>query len=148
LLTVEPAPDAGFKNNEANKGSQAASTGIVGMLETIMSDFERTITDTRAEEATAVKDHDKFLAETEASTAAKTKAETIKKGQLDAVTKDLSDDDTALEGQITALKVAVQELKAHDEECGHGASFEDRKAARQREMEALKEAIEFFESTR
>jgi len=148
LLTVEPAPDAGFKNNEANKGSQAASTGIVGMLETIMSDFERTIADTKAEEATAVKDHAKFLADVEASTAAKTKAEKIKKGQLDATTKDLNDDDTALKGQIVALKVAVQELKAIDEECGHGATFEDRKAARQREMDALKEAIQFFESTR
>eukprot|EP00930_Biecheleria_cincta_P008532 TRINITY_DN10_c0_g1_i2.p1 TRINITY_DN10_c0_g1~~TRINITY_DN10_c0_g1_i2.p1 ORF type:complete len:756 (-),score=242.96 TRINITY_DN10_c0_g1_i2:96-2363(-) len=148
LLTVEPAPDAGFKNNEANKGSQAASTGIVGMLETIASDFERTVADTQAEEATAAKDHEKFLAEVEASTAAKTKAETIKKGQLDAVTKDLSDDDTALKGQITALKVAVQELKAHEEACGHGATFEERKAARQREMAALKEAIQFFESTR
>jgi len=78
LLTVEPAPDAGFKNNEANKGSQAASTGIVGMLETIMSDFERTIADTKAEEATAVKDHAKFLADVEASTAAKTKADAMR----------------------------------------------------------------------
>ena len=44
------------------------------------------------------------------------------------------------------MKVAVQELKAHDEECGHGATYDERKAARQREMEALQEAIAFFES--
>merc|ERR550537_335105 len=102
------------------------------MLETIESDFERTIEDTQAEEATAVKDHAKFLAEMEESNAAKTQAEKIKTSQLGVVTKELSDADTELKGQITALKVAVQELKAHDEECGHGASYEERKAARKR----------------
>jgi len=146
LVAVEPAPEAGFKNGEANKGSQAASTGIIGMLETIESDFTRTISDTQAEEAKAVKDHAQFLAEVAASEAAKTKAQTIKKGQLDKVSKALSDDDTDLKAQISSLKVAVQELKAHDEECGHGATYDERKAARQREMEALQEAIAFFES--
>jgi hypothetical protein len=146
LVAVEPAPEAGFKNGEANKGSQAASTGIIGMLETIESDFTRTIADTQAEEAKAVKDHAKFLAEVAASEAAKTKAQTIKKGQLGKVSKALSDDDTELKAQISSLKVAVQELKAHDEDCGHGATYDERKAARQREMEALQEAIAFFES--
>merc|ERR1719446_1510544 len=34
----------------AYKGNQAAATGIIGMLETIKSDFERTLKDTEAEE--------------------------------------------------------------------------------------------------
>merc|ERR1712096_488809 len=44
------APDAGFKNHEAYKGSQGASKGILGMIEVIASDFTRTIDQTKKEE--------------------------------------------------------------------------------------------------
>lgn len=146
LLSVKPAPDAGFKNYESEQGAQAASTGIVGMLETIESDFKRTISDTQAEELQAVKAYKKFLNEMEISVAAKTQAQTIKNGQLDSVKKDLSDADTALATEIKALQVAIEELTAHEAECGAGVTFEERKKARKAEMEALEDAIEFFKS--
>merc|ERR1719207_296573 len=40
----DDAPDAGF--DDAYTGSQGSSTGIVGMMEVILGDFERTISDT------------------------------------------------------------------------------------------------------
>merc|ERR1712036_25752 len=50
------APDAGFKNNEAYGGAQGDSTGILGMLAVIQSDFQRTIDDAKQRE------HDSELA--------------------------------------------------------------------------------------
>merc|ERR1719420_2353512 len=44
----EDAPDAGFDSNYT--GAQGASTGIIGMMEVIQGDFERTITDTLMDE--------------------------------------------------------------------------------------------------
>merc|ERR1719502_2032000 len=58
------APDAGFKNFESYNGGQSESGGIVGMLEVIQSDFERTIKETEEAEAKAEKDHLKFMTET------------------------------------------------------------------------------------
>merc|ERR1719263_2024839 len=72
------APDAGFKNYEANKGAQETGVGIVGMLEVIIGDFERTIRETEAEEKENTKQHTAFLTETATSEAAKKQAQTVK----------------------------------------------------------------------
>jgi len=49
----DDAPDAGFKNGEAYTAAGSDSGGIVGMLEVIESDFQRTISETTAAEAAA-----------------------------------------------------------------------------------------------
>merc|ERR1719198_2465174 len=43
---TEDAPDAGFKIGEAYTGAQSEAGGIMGMLEVMKSDFERTISET------------------------------------------------------------------------------------------------------
>merc|ERR1719247_3225697 len=50
---LDDAPDAGFDNGEAYKGAGAESGGIIGMMEVIQSDFERTISETKKAEAAA-----------------------------------------------------------------------------------------------
>merc|ERR1719456_1615650 len=47
-------------------GNQDASKGIIGLLEVIISDFERTIETTTAAEKAAQKEYDEFKKETEA----------------------------------------------------------------------------------
>jgi hypothetical protein len=47
-------PDAGFEGNYT--GSQSASTGIMGLMEVILGDFQRTIKETTAAEEQAVRD--------------------------------------------------------------------------------------------
>merc|ERR1719277_1445098 len=69
---LDDAPDAGFEIGEAYKGAQAESGGIVGMLEVIQSDFERTISETKKAEKIAAKEHLDFMTDTGKSLAEKT----------------------------------------------------------------------------
>merc|ERR1719238_775044 len=61
---LDDMPDSGFDAGETYAGGQGASTGILGMLDVIKSDFVRTISVTRESEAEAEKDYDKFSTET------------------------------------------------------------------------------------
>merc|ERR1719181_232652 len=71
---LDDAPDAGFENGEAYKGAGAEAGGIIGMMEVIQSDFERTISETKKAEATAEKEHLAFMTETGKSLAEKNMA--------------------------------------------------------------------------
>merc|ERR1719478_1185490 len=72
---LDDAPDAGFDNGEAYKGAGAESGGIIGMMEVIQSDFERTITETQKAEKEAEQDHLEFMTESGMSLAEKTTAQ-------------------------------------------------------------------------
>jgi len=49
----DDALDAGFEGGEAYKGAQGTATGIIGMLDVIKSDFQRTISESEKAEAQA-----------------------------------------------------------------------------------------------
>merc|ERR1719240_1908456 len=57
------------------KGQGAASGGVVGMIEVILSDFTRLQADTTADEKQAAMEYDKFMEEAEADKKAKHKEE-------------------------------------------------------------------------
>merc|ERR1719482_1958766 len=80
---ADDAPDAGFKAFEAYKGAQGSATGILGMLDVIKSDFERTIKVTEEEEAKAQAEYDAFMTETGKALAEKNTALEEKQGYLD-----------------------------------------------------------------
>merc|ERR1711920_644301 len=75
----DDAPDAGFDIGEAYTGAQGAATGIIGMLDVIKSDFERTIKETTKEEAEAEKEHLEFMTKTGISLAEEEMAQEQKK---------------------------------------------------------------------
>merc|ERR1712079_461710 len=58
---ADDAPDAGFDIGEAYTGAQSESGGIIGMMEVMKSDFERTISETEAAEAQAEEEHLEFM---------------------------------------------------------------------------------------
>merc|ERR1719217_2013954 len=71
---LDDAPDAGFDNGEAYKGAGGESGGIIGMMEVIQSDFQRTISETKKAEAAAEAEHLAFMTETGKSLAEKNMA--------------------------------------------------------------------------
>merc|ERR1719163_588913 len=100
---LDDAPDAGFDNGEAYKGAGAESGGIIGMMEVIQSDFERTISETKAAEAQAEKEHLEFMTETSKSLAEKTVASKEKTRLKDETDTNLSDADSELTSQTSIL---------------------------------------------
>merc|ERR1719379_2608252 len=58
---LDDAPDTGFDNGEAYTGAGGESGGILGMLDVIKSDFERTISTTNKAEDSNEKEYQKFM---------------------------------------------------------------------------------------
>lgn len=143
LLKAAPkAPETGFQVGDAYGGSPDKATGVLGMLDVIASDFERTIKETQAQEAKAIKDHESLLAEIKSSLAEKDEATKQKTKMKTEAEEELTQGNSDLASQTASLKLAVEELDALSKECGVGVTYEERKANREAEIEQLNEAIE------
>jgi len=144
---ADDAPDAGFDNFEAYKGAQGASTGIIGMMDVIKSDFERTISVTEKTEAQAEQDHLKFMTETGISLAEKTTAHAQKTTELNAALDSLEEATGQFQEQLTILNTGIQELLDLKPTCvDTGMSYEERVARREDEISALNKAFCILEA--
>jgi len=137
---VPDMPDAGFSG--ANKGSQSASTGILGMLDVIKSDFVRTIKETEKAEKAAAKEFMEFETTTKVSLGTKKVSKSAKEGELTETESSIDEDSTSLTEEQSLLDKAVQEIIELQPACvDTGMSYEERVAKREQEIEALKEAL-------
>jgi uncharacterized phage infection (PIP) family protein YhgE len=137
---VPDMPDTGFSG--ANKGSQSASTGILGMLDVIKSDFIRTIKETEKAEKTAAKEFMEFETTTKVSLGTKKVSKSAKEGELTEVNASIDEDNTSLTEEQSLLDKSVQEIVELQPACvDTGMSYEERVAKREQEIEALKEAL-------
>jgi len=144
---ADDAPDAGFDNGESYNGAQGASTGIIGMMDVIKSDFERTISVTEKTEAQAEQDHLKFMTETGISLAEKTTAHTQKTTELDAALDSLEEATGQFTEQLKILNTGIQELLDLKPTCvDTGMSYEERVARREDEISALNKAFCILEA--
>merc|ERR1719313_2208064 len=103
---ADDAPDAGFDSNYT--GSQGASTGIVGMMEVIKSDFERTISETLMDEEQAKRDFVEFERVTLVSNATKKTALESTDRELAEAALQISSDSEELETQQALFDTAVK----------------------------------------
>merc|ERR1719197_203012 len=71
------------------KGKQKESKGVIGLLQIIQSDFERTITTVTEQEAQAEEEFQDFKDKTEKDTAAKEQEKATKEGRLTEVQDDI-----------------------------------------------------------
>jgi len=139
---LDDAPDTGFDNGEAYTGAGGESGGILGMLDVIKSDFERTISTTNKAEKTNEKEYQKFMKESSISLVEKQMADEQKTSQKDDAISELESADTDLRAQTDILKVAIKELLELKPTCvDTGMTYEERVARREDEIEGLKKAL-------
>jgi hypothetical protein len=132
---------------EMEEGSYTgmANGGVLGLMEVCQSDFEKLLAETEAGEADAAKVYDEFKADASQDKAVKT---TDQKHKMAEKSTKESDKATALKD----LRITQEELQAAMEyydklkpDCEvKVVSYAEKKAAREAEIESLKEALEIL----
>merc|ERR1740138_947428 len=129
----------------AYKGKQAAAGGILGMLATIASDFERTIKETTSEEETSRADFAAFSKETKASIKSNEQGLKNAEGDLEIASSDIVQSLSDLRENQVLLDNSVKQLEMLRPACiDTGMTWEQRKEAREREIQALKDCLDVF----
>jgi hypothetical protein len=138
----DDAPDAGFDIGEAYTGAGGEAGGIIGMLDVIKSDFERTVKATTEAEAKSEAEYMDFMTESGKSLAEKTMANEQKTKQRDGAVDKLEEADDDLDSESKILQSSIKELLELKPTCiDTGMSYEERVARREDEIEALKKAL-------
>merc|ERR1719324_774349 len=127
-------------------GAQAESKGIVGILEVILSDFERTDKKTTKEEKEEQEAFEEFEKDTNDDIDTKEKKIKKNEGEVADAEADILDQEQALKDAKDLLDSATEALEELEAMCVKGEeTWEERKAAREAEIEALKEALNILE---
>jgi len=132
---------------EKYHGSQSESKGILGILEVILSDFERTNKKATSDEADSLAAFDKFEKETKEDVGKKEKEVNRKEGEVSDAKSDIIDQQQALMDAKDLLESSQSSLDDLQNMCVKGEeTWEERKKKREEEIEALKDAMEILEN--
>jgi hypothetical protein len=144
LMQEEPQKNPFAEKAYTGMGSD--STGVVGMLEVIASDFARLESETEMAEEQASKEFERFSDMSAEDKAVKnqemqhrTNLQTEKKAALRETEGGLK----AMQGQLDTALAYYDKLKPACVDTGE--KYEDRVARRQAEIEGLEDALNFFE---
>jgi len=121
--------------------------GVIGMLEVILSDFERLEAETTEEELTSQKEYDTFMADSAEDKETKTtsiKEKTSKKTSLESDTAQAKKDLKSTNEELDAALAYFEKLKPSCVDAGE--SYEERVARRKEEIESLKEALKILDT--
>lgn len=126
----------------AYKGKQEAADGVIGLLQIIQSDFDRTIRQTEAAEKKALADFVDFDRTSKADIAGMETEQRLKTEELGYVSDNLEKamaDFTTASGLLDDAVKSIEDLKPM---CiDFGMSYEERVAKRKEEIDALKKAL-------
>lgn len=132
--------------DEEYKGNQEASKGVIGMLETIKSDYENTIEDTTADEKTAASEHETERESMQKMVDDKEEQKTKAQAEKDSQENDLAANQDDLKDAQDALETALKLLQISKADCiDDSMSHEDKRARRDQEIASLKEAANILE---
>jgi len=135
------------KEDKAHEASAGGSSGIIGLLEVIESDFTKGLTEMTAAEQVAAATHERETKENAIEKA--TKLQDVKYKQkesvgLDKAVSDLSSDRELVSAELKAANDYSAQL---DEKCTYKVeSYAERKGRRQAEIAGLKDALDILES--
>jgi chromosome segregation ATPase len=144
LQTRGPADEAPGTFSKPFKGS-GGEGGILGMLEVILSDFQRLEAETNENEHAAKEEYDAFAADSAEDKAVKnadikfkTKKKTMSESDLATAKKDLK----STQEELNAALEYYEKLKPSCVDAGE--SYEERVARRKAEIESLQEALKIL----
>merc|ERR1740116_801444 len=145
LTVADRAPEV--FGNEGYRGSQEAATGIIGILEVILSDFDRTESTVTQAESQAQSRFLSFEQTNTDDTDTKQGHVDSKNGEIDGIDSDLVTLSDSLAAATKSHKDALTELEKLHAMCIAGVeTYEERVAQRNKEIEALKEAHGILEN--
>jgi len=131
------------KTNTKTKGAEA----ILGMLEVILSDFERLESETTNDEATGADSHEKFLIESKKSKAVMNTDIKHKQNEVTRLTSETAEAKKELKLTQEELDAALEYFEKLKPSCvSAGESYEERVARRKAEIESLSDALEILEN--
>jgi len=123
-------------------GSQNESKGIIGILEVILSDFERTKGATEKDEKESKAAFEELEKETNGDIKMKETSIKKKNGELSDTKSDILDQEQALKDATGILESSQKALEDLEVMCVKGEeTWEERKKKREEEIAALKEAM-------
>jgi len=126
-------------------GRQESSKGIIGLLEVILSDFERTIETVTSEEKAAQEQFEQFEKDTNNDISEKQKDKATKEARVADITDELArlkDAAADAQGMLDGSLAELEKLKPMCVEAEE--TYAERVAKRQQEIEALKQAMEIL----
>merc|ERR1719359_950829 len=131
----------------ATTGAKDAG-GILGMLEVILSDFERLESETTNDEETGAESHEKFLIESKKSKAVMNTDIKHKKNTVQKLTSETAEAKKELKITQEELDAALEYFEKLKPSCvAAGESYEERVARRKAEIESLGDALKILEET-
>merc|ERR1719261_945127 len=133
----------------AYEGKQQESKGVLGLLNVIKTDFERTISTTEEAEADAEASFQEFKTTTETDIDEKKSDKKSKEGKKADTEADLTEANDENQDAQTLKGKALAELEKLKPSCvSTGSSYEEKVARRKQEIEALKEATKILTDMR
>jgi len=127
-----------------NKGT--ASSGIIGLLEVIESNYAKGLAEAQTEEDTAQKDYEEMMEDAKMDKAVKTqdvKNKNAEKLRIDNAVSEGQVDVAEAEKDLSAAESYLDKVKSACE--NKAPSFEQRQARRKQELEGLKNALSILE---
>lgn len=129
------------------KGKQDSSKGILGLLNVILADFDRTNTAVTNQESEAETKFGTFKTATEASVTTKSGHVETKESEVTTIEGEITAATDALDTATGLHASAVKELEKLKAMCIEGEeSYAERKKKREQEIEALKRAMTILEN--
>jgi len=127
-------------------GKQSESKGIIGLLEIIISDFERTVETTTSTEKQAQSEFEAFKGQAESDISKKKQAVKEKEGKVADTSDELADTKDSHKEAKSKLTLALSELEELKGMCvAKPDDWAARNKKRMEEIESLKEALKILD---